>query len=400
MPGGATDETWYLDGLEGRRRPPRERPGGRKMFHVAYAITITVWKSSIWSSSALSDGAAVLAHSIATTQNSESYTLDLIAILGQNATAGRGPLTAMGYRVLIGTTPVLQHEITPGYYRDSYESAGCCGSSELLKLRAYQLIEYDRVLVLDTDAVLLQSIEHLFTRSMRANLSLVYTNDHSLDNPGSAAPPVQGGFLLVAPSRRVYTDMLAIIRKGDFRPGTGWGGQKIGWCWGGRTVQGLLPYYYHRVAPPNASLAIDNCRYNGMANEPRNCSSVAFSSVYTAHFTLCQKPWVCRQHTLRLCRRMHHAWWAARASLLAAHDREEVPAARECERGAGSYPPLPNFFSAWPRPKRWAEQQATARRGRGAPAAVLPRGRAGAGAAGPTDGSSRGHGAYAARRVR
>ena len=92
-----------------------------------------------------------------------------------------------------------------------------------------------------------------------------------------------------------------------------------------------------------------------MANTPRNCSLVAISSVYTAHFTLCQKPWVCYRHQLRLCRRMHHAWWAARASLLAANGREEVPAARGCELGKGPYPPLPSFLPAWPRPKRWAE---------------------------------------------
>ena len=235
MAGGVTvteenGETWYLHGLEGGRRRPRERPAGRGLFHVAYVITITVWKSSIWSSSALSDGAAVLAQSISATQSSPSYSLDLVAILGQNASAGRGPLTSMGYRCLVGSTPVLQHEIAPGFYRDTYESAGCCGSSELLKLRAYQLVAYDRVLVLDTDVVLIPSIEHVFVRSMRANLSLVYTDDPSLDSAGSAAPPVQGGFLLVAPSRSVYAELLAIIRKGDFRHGTGWGGARIGWC--------------------------------------------------------------------------------------------------------------------------------------------------------------------------
>ena len=35
-----------------------------------------------------------------------------------------------------------------------------------------------------------------------------------------------------------YEELIGTVRKGDFRPGTGWGGTKIGWCWGGQTVQG------------------------------------------------------------------------------------------------------------------------------------------------------------------
>ncbi len=41
---------------------------------------------------------------------------------------------------------------------------------------------------------------------------------------------------------------------------------KIGWFWGGMTVQGVLPYYYNKVAPPGGSQIVDRCYYNTMAD--------------------------------------------------------------------------------------------------------------------------------------
>ena len=42
--------------------------------------------------------------------------------------------------------------------RETFEDSGCCGSLELLKLRAYELVEYDRVLLLDMDALVLRPV--------------------------------------------------------------------------------------------------------------------------------------------------------------------------------------------------------------------------------------------------
>jgi hypothetical protein len=49
----------------------------------------------------------------------------------------------------------------------------------------------------------------------------MYTDDYGMNNPGSAVPPVQGGFLLVAPSLVVYDALVDVVHKGDFRPGVG-----------------------------------------------------------------------------------------------------------------------------------------------------------------------------------
>lgn len=58
--------------------------------------------------------------------------------------------------------------------------------------------------------------------------------------------------------------------KGDYREGSGWGGSHIGWFYGGRTIQGVLPYYYNEVSK-NRSLIVDRCIYNSMADED-NCT--------------------------------------------------------------------------------------------------------------------------------
>ena len=46
------------------------------------------------------------------------------------------------------------------------------------------------------------------------------------------------------PDMDVYNEYLSIVKKGDFRHGSGWGGQ-VGAFYGGMTIQGrLMPNYW------------------------------------------------------------------------------------------------------------------------------------------------------------
>ncbi|CAN0345193.1 unnamed protein product, partial [Laminaria digitata] len=69
---------------------------------------------------------------------------------------------------------------------------------------------------------------------------------------GQQVLPVQGGFLLVRPDLAVYENLQAIVRKGNWKKGHGWSDSKIGWFYGGATIQGLLPYYYNVFAKGTA----------------------------------------------------------------------------------------------------------------------------------------------------
>lgn len=99
----------------------------------------------------------------------------------------------------------------------------------------------------------------------------------------------------------------------EFRKYRGWNASHIGWYWGGMTVQGILPYYYHRLSAPNRSLIVDRCVYNSMADTP-DCLRPSILDLNSAHFTVCQKPWGCwmRMRDNPLCHDLHQTWFQYR----------------------------------------------------------------------------------------
>jgi lipopolysaccharide biosynthesis glycosyltransferase len=194
---------------------------------------------------------------------------------------------------------------------------------ELLKLRAYQLHEYRRVLLLDLDAMLVQNLDHLF-EDPAMDKSLLFTYDHAMANSEARAPPVQGGFLLITPSEKHFEGMVEVVREGDFRDGSGWGGSKIGWAWGGQTIQGLVSYYYNMLADKTDSLELDHCEYNSMATT-KDCRYMDWEKVQSIHFTWCQKPWECHKGTKPICEHMHTHWWNTRRDFELANGLEPGP---------------------------------------------------------------------------
>eukprot|EP00760_Papus_ankaliazontas_P034845 PhM_4_TR7521/c0_g1_i1/m.55200 len=86
----------------------------------------------------------------------------------------------------------------------------------------------------------------------------------------------------------------------------------FGWTYGGRTVQGILPYWYLHVLKGRESREIDRCVWNNMVMG--ECASRNTSSVVANHFTgdVCMKPWWCnaRQHKTALCSEFTKRWWA------------------------------------------------------------------------------------------
>eukprot|EP00924_Labyrinthula_sp_SR-Ha-C_P013974 augustus_masked-scaffold_5-processed-gene-19.61-mRNA-1 protein AED:0.19 eAED:0.19 QI:0/0/0/0.75/1/1/4/0/587 len=209
---------------------------------------------------------AVLVQSFYATNTALDF--DIVAIIHPGVQTTREPLKKLGFKLFEFERPVRTEEIENNYLREKIDESGCCGILELLKFRAFQLTDYERVLLLDMDALILKNLDELFF--LPDEYALGYTNDYAMDGSGSSAPPVQGGFLLIKPDEQIYQDLAALVREGDFRPGTGWKGSKIGWCWGGQTVQGLLAYYFNKVAPSRGYLLSD-CIYNAMETVKNKC---------------------------------------------------------------------------------------------------------------------------------
>lgn len=307
-------------------------PGGGGVKRVAVLITVTKDMAQM-------DGAAVLAES-ARLMNSK-YELDMVAIIHPNITTSRSPLEKIGYKLFERNIPV-DFESLPEVYKTEVKRAGCCGIYELLKLEALTLTQYDKVLAVDLDTVFLHNIDELF----ESDKVIQYTEDIGMDmNHFNRVPPAQGGFLLFTPNMQAYNELIVIARKADWRPGGGWEGLRIGYHWGGTTIQGMIPYYFGMKAPLAWRRIVDRCLYNNMAD--LNCTKMPFEQVKSVHFTLCQKPWSCihvgdHNHNMDMCRYFHDQWWDIRDKLQQRVGEFEPPTkANRCPRSG--YPPLKEF---------------------------------------------------------
>ena len=123
---------------------------------IAYAITVTKDGSFL-------DGALVLGHAARKVHDvsqgyMSQYDADLVAFVAPGVVTARPILTAYGWKVLEKQLPVELAEIENRDYADKMKNSGCCGADEFLKLWAYTLTEYHRVVHLDMDSIIFKSM--------------------------------------------------------------------------------------------------------------------------------------------------------------------------------------------------------------------------------------------------
>lgn len=320
----------------------------------------------------------------------------------------------VGYEVVPKELPVpnaLPHFL--GYYKklnnESYrliEQDGCCGERELLKLSLFELVDHPVVVHLDLDTLVVRPLDDVLDmivlspkdgerwisvrrkmiddglvaptyrllgsdgraaddtparRSIPTRIDAFYTRDWASTLPRHARfPGVQGGFFIARPSVETYRNFTAILQEGNFvmgrGKGSGWGGAGYGrQIEGAMTFQGIVPYYYDRVAP-NSAVELHMCRFNQMATNPRmtneskyqrstplnpaelgyvdgtcrdgrgddcddvQCQTWKLEETWTIHYTICKKPWVCTVHGVgtkiaETCKILHEAWFRTRRNL-------------------------------------------------------------------------------------
>merc|ERR1712007_99070 len=242
----------------------------------------------------------------------------------------RPVLELMGYKLVVRALPVPLEEIRNREYVKDLEEDGCCGASELLKLHAWTLKEYDRVLQIDADVHFHKNFDDLFVY----NATLVWTHGGL-----GGTEPLNGGFLVVKPNQADYDKMVNIIREAKFTRGRGWYGICC-WTYGARTIQGLLPYYYIHHKKNEDSQEVERCAYNNMVEIDR-CKTWEYKEVSSNHFTVCEKPFQCNQVRTELCARFTAAWWN---NLKSFEDKHGLPHVAKCLRG--KY--IPVNYSALP----------------------------------------------------
>jgi len=309
----------------------------------------------------LVDGAAVLKHSIELTSyplNKESkYASKMFAFVHPEAEKCSAPLKTLGYEVLIKETPIDASKIRGDFLREKVVQSGCCQEKEFLKLYTYTLTEYPVAVHLDIDALILQPFDDLYdamidgtrgkipimhNQTAPDNIQAFYTKDYNMATPMHKHPGVQGGMLIVKPNLSYFEEYRQIILEGDFRKGQGWKGSYGGY-FGAQQIQGLCSYFFEGLHPGTA-VELNRCVYNNMNDNPRavkksfgknknetllcrdtlkrdgegsceDCRDYEISRVKSAHFTLCQKPWVCPLFVLSrkgLCRDFQRRWFEVR----------------------------------------------------------------------------------------
>jgi hypothetical protein len=221
--------------------------------------------------------------------------------------------------------PVQLEEIENVKYARQLSRAGKSGLHMLLRLWCFTFTAYHRVVHLDMDTVVLQSLEHLYEHDA---VEIMYTGDYALKSR-SPVVPLQGGFIVFKPSLERFTELQGVIRQG--RHGRlGWEESMVGNFWGGQSIAGLIPYVYHRLHK-GKNRELDRCKYNCVADTPYkagtnkchdgerkcpDCRTKSISEVKSAHFRVCGMPWACTQHTnthnMRICTEMDASWFKMR----------------------------------------------------------------------------------------
>lgn len=286
------------------------------------------------------DAAVVLKYSLEEQMvNHKNIELNFVAlVLPDMEKDSQKHLGPHGFRTFAHDLPVSLDEVKEPLLHQIKKS-GCCGLNETVKLNMFKLTEYDRLLLMDADSLVLQPIPEILT-----SRDILWTND-----PGLGGGCINGGFFVANPSLKVYDDLVALFRGGDFPEGgargSAWGGSGIGWCWGGQTFQGVIPYYYKKkfkydaMTPKWRALPFEQYDNMGIGDKPPGQHNdeplkTPISEVKTVHMTWCQKPWNCAKSHTTLCKDTHTKWWKQFKRVVdAGYGKDMLATTQRCGRG-------------------------------------------------------------------
>eukprot|EP00735_Rhodelphis_limneticus_P011137 TRINITY_DN4197_c0_g1::TRINITY_DN4197_c0_g1_i1::g.2203::m.2203 TRINITY_DN4197_c0_g1::TRINITY_DN4197_c0_g1_i1::g.2203 ORF type:complete len:362 (+),score=36.24,sp/H2KYQ5/GYG1_CAEEL/25.32/4e-08,Glyco_transf_8/PF01501.15/5.6e-09,Glyco_transf_8/PF01501.15/0.52,Mannosyl_trans3/PF11051.3/0.025,DUF3087/PF11286.3/0.088,Nitro_FeMo-Co/PF02579.12/0.17 TRINITY_DN4197_c0_g1_i1:50-1087(+) len=264
-----------------------------------YAIGTTILRD---------DGAASYSKAAAimfTSAKRAGITTELFAIVNSGSVGPKAiqVLKDAGVEVITATLPFVTSEIKNQEYRELLESNHFlyCGVGwmEFFKLRAWQLTQYDKILLLDADMYINRDLSHIF------ELPGLTTTDG-----GEMYSALSGGFLLFKPDNKTYHELVDIVLNGKFDKTTGWHnfGLDNGRCcpkyegmnrgkgfvqFGSATAQGLLYYYYKSR---KQFYQLPDCIYNLQFMD--NCENINCEDVFLYHYTYCGKPWKAPRHPM------------------------------------------------------------------------------------------------------
>ena len=223
---------------------------------------------------------SITAFSVSLAETESRHSIKKIALVHEDVTECLPILRLFGFKIISRSIPIKMDEIENRGFAEKLENDGCCGPLELLKLEVWTLNQYDYILSMDADMHFHRNFDHIFDVISMDNITnaktknngeyngkyLAWTHGASADfsNGKFRGEVINGGFLLVRPNIDHYEQMLALVKEGDFREdGSAWKGSHIGWVYGGKTIQGIVPYFYFGVLGKGvADIELDRCIFN------------------------------------------------------------------------------------------------------------------------------------------
>lgn len=298
-------------------------------------------------------------------------------------------LQNLGYHVSIKGSPVDTNKIEGSEYLQKYFSKydinGDSGhpSADLIRLHAYELEEYDAVVLVDYDTLVLGSADEVYdlitdkssTENGGNSIDAVFSWEHvpSLINPIAKASVVNLSFLVIRPSKATFRNLISTYQSSPFAAGKGWGmigrGSFPGWM----TSQGFLTFYYDEVAN-GSKVEMNRCYFgntgekyptkltlftNGgklecassagaSSNQCNDCNHAKLEDVYVADLSYCLAPWECGGDdalftsdsalSSGLCRKFHKQWFGGRLQMEDVHPQIQKGSGILCVDG--KYQPM------------------------------------------------------------
>ena len=339
--------------------------------------------------------AMVHAHSYQNPASGSMYDYKMHALIHPSArtctdekgnTADRSEvLRTLGYEVSVLRSQLKPDNISSEPLKKYYTEMGgknWDNLSDLVRLNAYELEEYDAVVLVDYDTMILGSIDEAVdlinddTKSEEERMNAVFSWKHvrSFGRPLYRASVINLSFFVLRPSKETYAKLRRAIKEARFTESKGWGSIGRGRFPGWMTTQGFLTYYYDEV--DNASkVEMNYCTFGNpgvpvtkntkdidsatielitnagkvdckteqsqWANQCQDCSKSNLQEVVVADMSYCIAPWKCgvgsgtllsSSDTLSssLCRKFQKSWFSARLQMEDTHPQLHKSAGSIC----------------------------------------------------------------------
>ena len=291
-------------------------------------------------------------------------------------------LQNLGYHVELQYPPIEIED-------NAVESTNVCKSKgyqckDLIRLYAYELEEYDAVVLVDYDTLILgpvdKAVDLIVDNSDGEGIDAVFSWEHvpSLMNPNARASVINLSFFVLRPSKATFKTLISRYQSAQFSEPRGWGDIGRGAFPGWMTTVGFLTYYYDEVANA-AKMEVNHCIY-GNTGEKLNddnsilitnggkvdcstgirdsqcmdCSKKSVDDVVVADLSYCRAPWECGDEadpgangngeqsdkllSSKLCRKFEKTWFSGRLQMEDVHPQLEKGNGQMCIDG--KYQPM------------------------------------------------------------